>query len=203
MFLITPKVNFQNKTAAIYLNLEESYCNFAFERINACLAMAKTIKKEESSAPAKLDQKDLAILKLLQQNARITVKEISDKVHLSTTPVYERIKRMEETGVIKQYATLVDHAKVKKGLMVICYVSIKQHNKTSGAKFIKAIHEMDEVIECYNISGEFDFMLKVIIENMDAYYDFHVNKLSEVDNIGNVQSTFVMGIIKQTHVMVD
>jgi Lrp/AsnC family leucine-responsive transcriptional regulator len=165
--------------------------------------MAKTIKKEESSAPAKLDQKDLAILKLLQQNARITVKEISDKVHLSTTPVYERIKRMEETGVIKQYATLVDHAKVKKGLMVICYVSIKQHNKTSGAKFIKAIHEMDEVIECYNISGEFDFMLKVIIENMDAYYDFHVNKLSEVDNIGNVQSTFVMGIIKQTHVMVD
>ncbi len=165
--------------------------------------MAKTIKKEESSAPVKLDQKDLAILKLLQQNARITVKEISDKVHLSTTPVYERIKRMEESGVIKQYATLVDHAKVKKGLMVICYVSIKQHNKTSGAKFIKAIHEMDEVIECYNISGEFDFMLKVIIENMDAYYDFHVNKLSEVDNIGNVQSTFVMGIIKQTHVMVD
>jgi DNA-binding Lrp family transcriptional regulator len=201
--LIITKVNFQNKTAVIYLNLEESYCNFVFRRINACLTMAKTIKKEESSAPAKLDQKDLAILKLLQQNARITVKEISDKVHLSTTPVYERIKRMEETGVIKQYATLVDHAKVKKGLMVICYVSIKQHNKTSGAKFIKAIHEMDEVIECYNISGEFDFMLKVIIENMDAYYDFHVNKLSEVDNIGNVQSTFVMGIIKQTHVMVD
>ena len=165
--------------------------------------MAKTIKKEESAVPVKLDQKDLAILKLLQHNARVTVKEISDKVHLSTTPVYERIKRMEEAGVIKQYATLVDHAKVKKGLMVICYVSLKQHNKISGAKFIKAIHEMDEVIECYNISGEFDFMLKVIIENMDAYYDFHVNKLSEVDNIGNVQSTFVMGIIKQTHVMVD
>ena len=128
--------------------------------------MAKTIQKEESSTQVKLDQKDLAILRLLQQNARTTVKEISDKVHLSTTPVYERIKWMEETGVIKQYATLVDHSKVKKGLMVICYVSIKQHNKTSGAKFIKAIHEMDEVIECYNISGEFDFMLKVVAENM-------------------------------------
>jgi Lrp/AsnC family transcriptional regulator, leucine-responsive regulatory protein len=164
--------------------------------------MAKTIKKEESSIPPKLDQKDLAILKLLQQNARITVKEISDRIHLSTTPVYERIKRMEETGVIKQYATLVDHSKVKKGLIVICYVSLKQHNKTAGAKFIKAIHEMDDVIECYNISGEFDFMLKVVMENMDAYYDFHVNKLSEVENIGNVQSIFVMGIIKQTHVMV-
>jgi len=164
--------------------------------------MAKTIKREETTIPAKLDQKDLEILKLLQRNARITVKEISDKVHLSTTPVHERIKRMEETGVIKQYATLVDHAKVKKNLMVICYVSIKQHNKTAGAKFIKAIHEMNEVIECYNISGEFDFMLKVVVENMDAYYDFHVNKLSEVENIGNVQSAFVMGIIKQTHILV-
>src|SRR5436190_24028699 len=130
--------------------------------------MAKTIQKEESSMATKLDQKDLAILKLLQQNARITVKEISDKVHLSTTPVYERIKWMEETGVIKQYVTLVDHSKVKKGLMVICYVSLKQHNKTAGAKFIKAIHDMSEVIECYNISGGFDFMLKVLVENMDA-----------------------------------
>jgi DNA-binding Lrp family transcriptional regulator len=164
--------------------------------------MAKTMKKEDSSAPAKLDQKDLAILRLLQQNARITVKEISDKVHLSTTPVFERIKRLEETGVIRQYATLVDHSKVKKGLMVICYVSLKQHNKTAGGKFIKAINEMTEVIECYNISGEFDFMLKVVEENMDSYYDFHVNRLSEIENIGNVQSVFVMGVVKETHVLV-
>jgi len=161
--------------------------------------MAKAIKKEESSTAVNLDHKDLAILRLLQQNARITVKEISDKVHLSTTPVYERIKWMEETGVIKQYATLVDHSKVKKGLMVICYVSLKQHNKTAGARFIK---DMNEVIECYNISGEFDFMLKVVEENMDSYYDFHVNRLSEIENIGNVQSTFVMSVVKQTHVMV-
>ena len=166
------------------------------------MATAKTIQKEESSTSVKLDQKDLAILRLLQQNARITVKEISDKVHLSTTPVYERIKWMEETGVIKQYATLVDHSKVKKGLMAICYVSLKQHNKTAGAKFIRAINDMNEVIECYNISGEFDFMLKVVEENMDSYYDFHVNRLSEIENIGNVQSTFVMGVVKQTHVMV-
>lgn len=164
--------------------------------------MAKAIKKEESSISITLDQKDMAILKLLQQNARITVKEISDKVHLSTTPVYERIKWMEEQGVIKQYATLVDHSKVKKGLMVICYVSLKQHNKTAGTKFIKTINEMSEVIECYNISGEFDFMLKVVEENMDSYYDFHVNRLSQIENIGNVQSVFVMGVIKQTHVMV-
>ena len=164
--------------------------------------MAKTFKKEESSTEVKLDQKDLAILKLLQHNARITVKEISDKVHLSTTPVFERIKWMEQQGIISQYATLVDHTKVKKGLMVIVYVSLKQHNKTAGAKFIKAINEMSEVLECYNISGEFDFMLKVVEENMDSYYDFHVNRLSEIENIGNVQSVFVMGVVKETHVMI-
>jgi Lrp/AsnC family transcriptional regulator, leucine-responsive regulatory protein len=165
--------------------------------------MPKATKIAEStSVTLDLDSKDLSILRLLQLNARITVKEISEKVHLSTTPVHERIKRMEESGVIKQYATLVDHAKVKKGLMVICYVSLKQHNKSAGAKFIKSIHELNEVIECYNISGEFDFMLKVVAESMDAYYDFHVNKLSQAENIGHVQSVFVMGIIKQTHVLV-
>ena len=88
--------------------------------------MKKTVKKEQVtiSMPA-LDKIDLSILKLLQENARATVKEIAAKVHLSTTPVHERIKRMEQSGVIKQYATLVDHTKVKKGLMVICYVSLK------------------------------------------------------------------------------
>lgn len=162
--------------------------------------MEKTRQKENTAIP--LDEKDLAILRMLQQNARFTVKEIADAIHLTTTPVHERIKRMEASGVIKQYAALLDPARVKKGLMVICYVSLKQHNKTAGAKFIKAIMEMNEVIECYNISGDFDFMLKVVTENMDDYYHFHVNKLSEAENIGNVQSVFVMGVIKQTHRLV-
>ena len=165
--------------------------------------MKKTVKTEQStSGTPMLDKNDLAILRLLQENARITVKEISAKIHLSTTPVHERIKRLEQTGVIRQYATLVDHAKVKKGLMVICYVSLKEHSKNAGIKFIKAINELNEVIECYNISGEFDFMLKVVEENMDSYYDFHVNRLSQIENMGNVQSVFVMGIIKQTHQLV-
>jgi Lrp/AsnC family leucine-responsive transcriptional regulator len=165
--------------------------------------MQKHTQKEESTIGNPIpDKKDLAILKLLQENARITIKEISAKVHLSTTPVHERIKRMEESGVIKQYATLVDHTKVKKGLMVICYVSLKEHSRNAGDKFIKTIRELNEVIECYNISGEFDFMLKVVCEDMNAYYDFHVNKLSQIENMGHVQSVFVMGIIKETHQLV-
>jgi DNA-binding Lrp family transcriptional regulator len=109
---------------------------------------------------------------------------------------------MEKSGVIKQYATLVDPAKLNRRLMVIVYVSLKQHNKTAGSRFVKAINEMIEVLECYSISGEFDFMLKVAVEDMNAYYDFHVNRLSELENIGNVQSVFVMGVVKDTHVLV-
>ncbi|MCE3281905.1 MAG: leucine-responsive regulatory protein regulator for leucine (or lrp) regulon and high-affinity [Chitinophagaceae bacterium] len=165
--------------------------------------MPKQPQREQSTTGSiTIDAKDIAILRLLQQNARITVKEISEKVHLSTTPVHERIRRMEEGGVIRQYATLVDRTKVSKGLMVICYVSLKQHSKNAGDKFIRTIHELNEVVECYNISGEFDFMLKVVAENMDAYYDFHVNRLSQVENMGKVQSVFVMGVIKETHQMV-
>jgi Lrp/AsnC family transcriptional regulator, leucine-responsive regulatory protein len=149
-----------------------------------------------------LDEKDITILRLLQQNARMTVKEIAAAVHLSTTPVHERIKRMEATGVIKQYAALLDPAKLNKGLTAICYVSLKEHSKVAGTKFIKAINVMAEVVECYNISGEFDFMLKVVCRDMNEYHDFHVNKLSNIENMGHVQSVFVIGVIKQTHQLV-
>lgn len=149
-----------------------------------------------------LDIKDIAILRLLQNNARISVKEIADQVQLSATPVHERIKRLEQSGVIKQYATLIDGSKIKKGLMVICYVSLNQHSKKSGGQFIKLINELPEVVECYSISGEFDFMLKIVTEDMNSYYDFHVNKLSQAENIGQVQSVFIMGVVKQTHALV-
>lgn len=162
----------------------------------------KGLSENSTTGMPELDENDLRILRLLQENARITVKEISEKIHLSTTPVHERIKRLEQNGVIRQYATLVDRARVKKGLMVICYVSLKEHNKDAGANFIRSIHALPEVIECYNISGEFDFMLKVVSEDMDDYYHFHVNKLSQIGNVGNLQSVFVMGVIKETHKVV-
>ena len=157
-----------------------------------------TLKEQTPTAPVSLDELDLQILQLLQQNARITVKEISETIHLSTTPVHERIKRLEQSGVIMQYVTLLDRDKVGRGLMVICYVSLKAHSKTAGVQFIKTMNALQEVVECYSISGEFDFMLKVACKDMNAYYDFHVNKLSQLENMGNVQSVFVMGVIKET-----
>ncbi|MBS1511917.1 MAG: Lrp/AsnC family transcriptional regulator [Bacteroidetes bacterium] len=165
--------------------------------------MAKAPQTVQSPAGIiALDKKDLTILQLLQQNARMTVKEIADKIHLSPTPVHERIRRMEANGVIKQYAALLDHTKINKSLIAICYVSLKEHNKIAGTKFVKAILQMPEVVECFTISGEFDFMLKVLCADMNAYHDFHVNKLSNIENMGHVQSVFVMGVIKQTHQLV-
>ena len=154
------------------------------------------IKEQAAPSILTLDEKDKAILRILQTNAKATVREISSQVHLSTTPVHERIKRMEEEGVILQYATILNHSRINKGLMAICYISMKEHNKKSGGKFIRTIQEMPEVIEFYIISGAFDFMLKVVAENMDDYYNFHVNKLGQVDNIAQVQSTFIMGVVK-------
>jgi Lrp/AsnC family transcriptional regulator, leucine-responsive regulatory protein len=159
--------------------------------------MQKDPLKEQADTPiVPLDEKDKAILRYIQSNAKATVREIAANVHLSTTPVHERIKRMEEEGVILQYATILNHTRINKGLMAICYISLKEHNKKSGGKFIKTLSDMPEVIEFYIISGAFDFMLKIVVENMDDYYNFHVNKLGQVDNIAQVQSTFIMGVIK-------
>ena len=164
---------------------------------NKLFRMQKDPIKEQTATPmSPLDEKDKAILRVLQTNAKATVREIATQVHLSTTPVHERIKRMEEEGVILQYATILNHSRISKGLMAICYISLKEHNKKSGGKFIRTIQEMPEVIEFYIISGAFDFMLKVVAENMDDYYNFHVNKLGQVENIAQVQSTFIMGVIK-------
>jgi len=158
--------------------------------------MAKAAQTADS---ANLDDKDLAILRLLQEDARMSVKEIAEKVHLSPTPVHERLKRLEQRGVITQYVAMLDAAKLGRSLMVICYVSLRTHNKLAGATFIKGIMDMPEVLECLTISGQFDFMLKVLVTDMNAYYNFHVNQLSAMENVGNVQSSFVMGVVKQSY----
>ena len=162
----------------------------------------RTATDKITMLPVSLDETDLSILRVLQHNARATVREIAEEVHLSATPVHERIKRMEREGIIKQYTILIDPAKVNKSLKVICYVTLKEHNKSIGTKFIKLIHEWNEVLECHNISGNFDFMLKIAVQNMDEYYHFHVHKLSQSELIANVQSMFVMGTLKETNVIV-
>src|ERR1044072_9051258 len=108
----------------------------------------KTKTEQPATLPVILDEKDYAILRLLEQNAKLTVREIAASIHLSATPVHERIKRMEASGVIKQYATLLDHRKVQKGIMVICYISLKEHNRKIAKVFIDRSEERRVGKEC-------------------------------------------------------
>jgi Lrp/AsnC family leucine-responsive transcriptional regulator len=145
-----------------------------------------------------LDKTDIALLKLLQENSLLTTKELSKKLHLTSTPVHERIKRLEKDGYIKKYVALLDQEKMNKGLTVFCHVSLKQHDKVIGHKFVKDILSLKEVTECYNVSGEYDFMLKIMVKDMPEYQNFIFNRLGAIENIGNTHSVFVMGEIKHT-----
>ncbi|QIP15276.1 Lrp/AsnC family transcriptional regulator [Spirosoma aureum] len=158
--------------------------------------------EQHASTPLPLDHKDIEILRLLQANAKLTVRDIATQIHLSPTPTHERIKRLEKHGVIKQYAALLDHRQVNKGIMVLCHITLKDHDRQTAGAFISAIQQFDQVIECYNISGEFDFMLKIVASSMESYHYFMVNHLNEIKGIGQTKSSFVMDIVKQTHELI-
>ncbi|CDS93326.1 Lrp/AsnC family transcriptional regulator [Sphingobacterium faecium] len=145
-----------------------------------------------------LDEKDLAILRLLQKDAKLSVRDLSGRINLSSTPTHERIKRMEKLGIIKGYTAVLDRKKVDKGMMVICMIALNAHNKKTASKFIEEVSKLNEVVEFYNISGDFDFMLKILAPNMDEFHDFFVNQLSEIEGIGQTKSIFVMNSIKES-----
>lgn len=144
----------------------------------------------------KLDDTDKDILKYLQQDAKLTTKELAGRLNLSPTPVYERIRRLENEGAILKYVAIVDREKVGKDLMVLCNIRLKEHEKKAGTKFVSEIISMPEVLECLNISGDYDFQLKVVVSDMREYQSFIMNKLASLENIGSTQSIFVMGEIK-------
>ncbi|BAP32621.1 leucine-responsive regulatory protein [Chryseobacterium sp. StRB126] len=144
------------------------------------------------------DEKDLSILRLLQKDAKMSVRDISARINLSPTPTHERIKRMEKQGIIKEYTAVVDRKKVNKGMMVICMIALNVHNKKTAGKFIEEVSRLKEVVEFYNISGDFDFMLKILAPNMDEFHEFFINKLSEIEGIGQTKSIFVMSSIKES-----
>ncbi|SHE81523.1 Lrp/AsnC family transcriptional regulator [Chryseobacterium takakiae] len=144
------------------------------------------------------DEKDLAILRILQKDAKLSIRDIAGRINLSPTPTHERIKRMEKSGIIKEYTTVIDRKKVNKGMMVICMIALTVHHKKTAGKFIEEVAKLKEVVEFYNISGDFDFMLKILAPNMDEFHDFFVNKLSEIEGIGQTKSIFVMNSIKES-----
>lgn len=145
-----------------------------------------------------LDHIDLRILNMLQNNSNIATKALAAKVNLSTTPVFERIKKLEKNGYIKKYAAILDAEKLERSLMVFCNITLKEHTRVIGNQFVKDILSLDEVTECYNISGDYDFLLKVLVKDMKHYQNFVLNQLGGLQNIGSAHSTFVMGEIKKS-----
>lgn len=145
----------------------------------------------------KIDKIDGQILKMLQENAKATTKEIALKVGLSTTPVYERIKSLEKKGIITHYAAVLNKEKIGLSLTVLCQVSLQTHTKTLIEKFEIAINNMDEVHDVYHVAGDFDYILKVVLKDNRQYHDFVIDKLSKLNIISNVQSNFVLNKPKE------
>ena len=152
--------------------------------------------KTESYKP---DDKDALLLRALQQNARLTTKELASRVSLSSTPVYERLKRLENCGYIKKYIAVLDAEKLNQGFIVFCNVKMSRLNREIAKDFTEIIRNIPEVTECYNISGSFDYLLKIHAPNMKYYQEFVLNVLGTIENLGSLESTFVMDEIKHEY----
>lgn len=146
-----------------------------------------------------LDNKDLQLLKLLQKDAKLTVKELAKEVNLSPSPVFERVKRLEQEGYIKKYTAVLDPEKLNLGITVYCQLKLKSNDSDLAIEFESEIMKIEEVAECYSISGDFDFLLKVYVKDMKQYQDFVFNVLGAVSSIGSTHSTFVMAQVKNIH----
>jgi Lrp/AsnC family leucine-responsive transcriptional regulator len=146
----------------------------------------------------KLDIIDKNLLKFLQQDSKQTNKELSIKLNLSVTAVYERIKKLEREGIIEKYVTLLNPQKVDLGLLVFCQIKLVQHAKDYLTKFEEEITQLEEVLECFHVSGEYDYLLKVLVRDMEHFRNFMVTKLTTLQHIGSTQSSFVINEVKNS-----
>lgn len=148
-----------------------------------------------------MDATDKKLLTLLQTDSKSTTKELSSKLNLSVTAVYERIKKLEREGVISKYVTLLDRNKVNKSFVVFCHIKLIQHNKDLISQFEAEIVKLKEVLECFHVSGDYDYILKICIKDMEEYREFMVTKLTGIKHIGSTHSSFMIGEVKNTTVL--
>ncbi|QED37468.1 Lrp/AsnC family transcriptional regulator [Antarcticibacterium arcticum] len=145
-----------------------------------------------------LDNIDKKILQKLQQNSKVTNKELSNLLNLSVTAIFERIKRLERNEVISGYVALVKPDKIQKAFMVFTQIKLVQHTKTNVLKFEAEVVKLPEVLECYHVSGEYDYILKILVKDIEAYREFMLSKLTSLEHIGSTQSTFIISPVKMT-----
>ena len=146
-----------------------------------------------------LDNIDITILRTLQKNSRLTTKELAAKIHLSTSSAFERQKRLEREGYIKGYMAVVDAEKVGNGILVLCNIRLKQHTEDLIQQFMDAVKNIDEITECFNTSGDYDFLIKVYAKDMKDYQQFMQHTLGRIECVGSLHSVFVIDETKNTH----
>ncbi len=144
------------------------------------------------------DITDKKLLTYLQADSKQTNKELANKLNLSVTAVYERIKKLEKEGFINKYVALVSKEKIDKGFVAFCHIKLIQHSQDFVVKFEKEVTNLPEVLECYHISGDYDYLLKVLVKDMQAFREFMVNKLTTINHIGSTHSMFVITEVKYT-----
>src|SRR5688572_21332093 len=144
-----------------------------------------------------LDETDLRILQLLQQNARLTNKQIAEKIGKSITPVFARVRRLEMEGYIKHYVALLNNKKIGKGLAAYAHVQLCLHDQETIARFENTVIDFHEVMECYRMAGEYDYLLNISVRDMDEFNEFVIKKLSLIYDIGTVQTYFVIDEMKK------
>ena len=146
-----------------------------------------------------LDETDILIRRELQDDGHLTIKELSQRVHLSVSPVYERVRRLEREGFIKRYVAVLDPEKLDCGFLAFCYLKMKQHSHENAVQIMERVQNIPEIAECYNISGDFDFLLKIYVRNMKQYQEFVMRILGDIPAIGSLNSSFVLGEVKNSH----
>ena len=149
----------------------------------------------------KLDPIDRKILELLQTNSNITNAQLASEIGLSPAPTLERVKKLENSGVIKSYHAVVDQASIGLGVCTFVTVSLKGHNKDNIDKFIKAISKIEDVIECHHVTGQADFILKIVASDIPAYQSLMLEKVSNIEVVDNMQSTVILSTFKDSRVI--
>lgn len=150
----------------------------------------------------KLDAIDKKLLKLLQNDSKQTSKKLSLQLNLSVTAVYERIKKLEKERVITKYVALIDKEKINKSFLVFCHLKLLQHSKEFLSNFEKEILKLQEVSECFHVSGDYDYILKIHVSDMTEYREFMVTKLTTIKHIGSTHSTFAISEVKNSNEIV-
>lgn len=148
-----------------------------------------------------LSKQEVELLRILQKNARFDITDLTERLHMSRTSVYDRIKKLEQEGYIKNYAAIVDHKKVGLNFIVIVTVSLNSQRLDYVEEFSRQVAMLDEVVEAYVTGGIFDYILKVVVKDPEAFNDFIATKLSVIPNISKIKSSFVMNYVKQSTVL--